>query len=68
MEHNIKLAFLELTEAEAQRKEAEDRKNDISLQINRQKEFGFEREKEFNDLTTQFEYEKEKEVVLQSDK
>ena len=68
IEDDIKIAIVELTDTESHRKEAEDRKNDLLLQISRQKEFGFEREKEFNDLTTQFEFEKEKEVVLQSDK
>ena len=62
------MAIIELTDAESHRKESEDRKNDLLLQINRQKEFGFEREKEFNDLTHSFENEKEKEVVFQSDK
>ena len=68
VENDIKVAFIDLTEAEAKKKQAGDQKNDLLLQINRQKEFGYEREKEFNELTTQFEYEKEKEVVLQSDK
>jgi len=68
IEEDIKVAIIELTDAESHRKESEDRKNDLLLQINRQKEFGFEREKEFNDLTHSFENEKEKEVVFQSDK
>lgn len=68
LEQEIRMANAEVNDAEIQKKEAEDRKNDLILQITRQKESGFEKEKEFNDLNTEFEYEKEKEVVLQSDK
>ena len=50
------------------KKESEGRKEDTTDQVNKEKNQNFDREKEFNDLTKQFELEKEKEVVLQSDK
>lgn len=37
-------------------------------QIANEKSSNFEKEKEFNDLSRQMELEKEKEIVLQSDK
>jgi hypothetical protein len=40
----------------------------MTSKVNNQKEELFENEKEFNDQTKQYELEKEKEVVLQSDK
>lgn len=57
-----------MNESEQHRQDAEDKKTDIINQVNREKNNGFEREKEFNDLTKQFEFEKEKEVVFLSDK
>ena len=44
------------------------KKDDLLEQINTEKNHNFEKEKEFNDLTKLHELEKEKEVVLQSDK
>ena len=67
-EQELKNAQNELNNAEELKKEAELRKEDTSDLVNKEKNQNFDREKEFNDLTKQYELEKEKEVVLQSDK
>jgi hypothetical protein len=67
-EQELKNAQNELNHAEELKKEAEGRKEDTTDHVNKEKNQNFDREKEFNDLTKQYELEKEKEVVLQSDK
>ena len=57
-----------MKDSESARSEAELLKDDILDQIGNEKSLNFEKEKEFNDLTKQNELEKEKEVVLQSDR
>ena len=58
----------ELNHAEELKREAEGRKEDTTDLVNKEKNQNFDREKEFNDLTKQYELEREKEIVLQSDK
>ena len=58
----------ELQEVENLKNDSEVKKDDLVDQIANEKSTNFEREKEFNDLTKQTELEKEKEVVLQSDR
>ena len=62
------MCLLQLTEVEKLKSEAESKKDNLLEQIANEKTLNFEKEKEFNDLTKQNELEKEKEVVLQSDK
>ncbi len=57
-----------LVETEKQRKEAEDKRDEFFQQVERNRNIGYDRDKEFNDLTKQFELEKEKEVFFQSEK
>ena len=57
-----------LAEIEAVLKELEDKHEELLEQINHENMTHFEREKDFNDLSKQYELEKEKQVVLQSDK
>lgn len=59
---------LQLNEAEQSKKDAEERKEEYINVVTKTRNDVFEREKEFNDLTKVYELEKEKEVVLQSDK
>jgi hypothetical protein len=58
----------ELNHVEELKREAEGRKEDTTDLVNKEKNQNFDREKEFNDLTKQYELEREKEIVLQSDK
>lgn len=64
----MKNAQNDLNGADDLKNEAETRKGDTTDLVNKEKNSNFDREKEFNDLTKQYELEKEKEVVLQSDK
>lgn len=57
-----------LKEIERQKNSNEFKKDEMLDQIANEKSSNFEREKEFNDLSKQMELEKEKEIVLQSDK
>lgn len=59
---------IKLAEIEAVLKDHEEKNEELNERINHEKMTHFEREKDFNDLSKQFELEKEKEVVLQSDK
>lgn len=68
IENELRIINQQLNEAEEEQKVCEDRKNDLAGQIAKEKETTFDREKEFNDLTKQYELEKEKEIVLQADK
>ena len=56
------------TDIETQRTEFEDKKNELSNIINKQKNLTFVKEKDFNDLHKQLDLEKEKETVLLADK
>ena len=67
-EHFLGQIKLKILHGKLQRLEAEMKKDDLLEQIANEKTLNFEKEKEFNDLTKQNELEKEKEVVLQSDK
>jgi hypothetical protein len=67
-EHDVKHAMHELNHVEELKREAEGRKEDTTDLVNKEKNQNFDREKEFNDLTKQYELEREKEIVLQSDK
>jgi hypothetical protein len=58
----------QLAELDKQRKEAEEKRDDIVQQVEKYRNQGYDKEKEFNDLTKQFELEKEKEVFFQSEK
>ena len=58
----------ELNDIENSKNGHETKKDDLLDQIATEKSSNFEKEKEFNDLTKQNELEKEKEVVLQSDR
>ena len=64
----MKHALQDLNHAEELKREAESRKEDTTDYVNKEKNQNFDREKEFNDLTKQYELEREKEIVLQSDK
>jgi hypothetical protein len=68
LDNELKIASQQVNQAEEFKVMVEDRKNDISTQITHEKESTFDKEKEFNDLTKQYELEKEKEIVLLSDK
>jgi hypothetical protein len=68
LENELKIASQQVAEAEEYKSMVEDKKNEIASQITHEKENTFDKEKEFNDLTKQYELEKEKEIVLQSDK
>lgn len=57
-----------LKEIESQKNSNEFKKDEMLDQIANEKSSNFEKEKEFNDLSKQMELEKEKEIVLQSDK
>ncbi len=58
----------QLSELDKQRREAEDKRDEIVQQVEKFRNLGYEKEKEFNDLTKQYELEKEKEVFFQSEK
>lgn len=68
IEKNIEKITIEMDEYEKLRNENEGKKNEMVDQVNREKNAYFEKEKQLNDLSKRFEYEKEKEVVLLSDK
>ncbi len=68
IEQQTQACLLQLADVEKIKSDAENRKDDLLEQIANEKTLNFEKEKEFNDLTKQNELEKEKEVVLQSDK
>ncbi|RNA21673.1 coiled-coil domain-containing protein [Brachionus plicatilis] len=68
IEKQIEQIGAELAECEKLRNENEDKKSELMDQVSKEKNASFEKEKEFNDLSKQFELEKEKEVVLLSDK
>lgn len=68
IEKQIEKMTIELNECEKLRNENEEKKSELMNQVNKEKNASFEKEKEFNDLNKQFELEKEKEVVLLSDK
>ena len=55
-----------LADIEAVLKELEDKNEELLEQINHEKMTHFDREKDFNDLSKQYELEKEKETVLQN--
>ena len=57
-----------LAEIEAILKDSEDKRDDLMDQTSREKNSNAEKDKELSDLNKQFELEKEKEVILQSDK
>jgi enoyl reductase-like protein len=58
----------QLRELEREQIEAEQRRTTLLEQINAQKMSSFDKEKEFNELSRMHEFEKEKEVMLQSEK
>jgi hypothetical protein len=64
----LKTASQQVAEADELKSFIEEKKNEFASQTTTEKESTFDREKEFNDLTKQYELEKEKEIVLQSDK
>lgn len=68
IEHETQTCLQTLNDHENLKNQAEMKKDDLLEQIANEKTLNFEKEKEFNDLTKQNELEKEKEVVLQSDK
>ena len=68
LDQEIKNATHLQSEIERKQKDAEEKKEDISDQVNREKMSMFDREKEFNEQSKKYELEKEKEVVLLSDK
>ncbi|CAF0929077.1 unnamed protein product [Brachionus calyciflorus] len=68
IEKQIELINAELELSEKLRSENEDKRTDLINQVNKEKNSSFDKEKEFNDLAKQFELEKEKEVVLLTDK
>ena len=68
IEQDTRNCLSELAEIEKAKNYSELKKDDLLEQINTEKNHNFEKEKEFNDLTKLHELEKEKEVVLQSDK
>ncbi len=51
-----------------QLKEIDEKRDEIIGQVNKQRNEIFEQEKSFNDAMRQYELEKEKDVVLNSDK
>jgi hypothetical protein len=58
----------QLADTERQLIEYEDKNNELISSVNKEKNGCFEREKEFNQLSKDFELQKEKEVELQTDK
>lgn len=68
LEQETTSCLKELQEVENLKNDCEVKKDDLVDQIANEKSTNFEREKEFNDLTKQTELEREKEVVLQSDR
>ena len=68
LENELKQVTQQVNEAEELKQLAEEKRNEAASNISKEKESTFDKEKEFNDLTKQFELEKEKEIVLQSDK
>ncbi len=68
IEQETRSYLAQLTNVENNKSDWETKKEDLFDRINNEKSQNFEKEKEFNDLSKQYELEKEKEVVLQSDK
>ena len=68
IENELKIFSAQLSEAEKQLMEHEDKNNELLSIVNKEKNSCFEREKELNDKTKEFEMHKEREVVLLSDK
>ena len=68
IERDIEQMAQQLADAEREQEEAQTKKQELADHVNEQRLLGFEREKEFNEMSKQFEFEREKEVVLQSEK
>lgn len=64
----MKAVAAQLSETERQLIEHEDKNNELLSTVSKERNACFEREREFNEKTKEFELEKEKEVVLLSDK
>jgi hypothetical protein len=62
------LFLVQLRELEKEHTEADERRANLTQQISAQKLISFDKEKEFNELSRMYELEKEKEVVLQTEK
>ena len=59
LEMEVKNAGQQLIEVEELKQVEEIRRKEVTSEIKREKEATFDREKEFNDLTKQYELEKE---------